>query len=70
MFGWLMGLGVSGEIKCAVLGLLVEGKTALLILRSVGIFLFVYCRSCWSFRVSANVFALGALGGKEYYFYH
>jgi hypothetical protein len=55
MFGWWVGLDVSGKIKCAVLGRLVEGKTALLILRSVGIFLFVCCRSCRSFRVSANV---------------
>ena len=54
MFGWWVGLGVSGKIKCAVLDRLVEGKTALLILRSVGIFLFVCCRSCRSFRVSAN----------------
>ena len=60
-FGWWVGLGVSGKIKCAVLGRLVEGKTALLILRSVGIFLFVYCRSCRSFRVSANGLALGAV---------
>jgi hypothetical protein len=25
MFGWWVGLGVSGKIKCAVLGRLVEG---------------------------------------------
>jgi hypothetical protein len=37
MSGWWVGLGVSGKIKCAVLDWIVEGKTALLILRSVGI---------------------------------
>jgi len=43
MLGWWVGLGVSGKIKCAVLGWLVEGKTALLILRSVGILSILFC---------------------------
>ena len=30
MFGWWVGLGVSGKIKCAVLGRLLVGETALL----------------------------------------
>ena len=63
MFGWWVGLGVSGKIKCAVLGRLVEGKTALLILLSVGIFLVVCCRLCRSFRVTANVPTLGVRAG-------
>jgi len=62
MFGWRVGLGVSGKIKCAVLCRLMVGETALLILRSVGIFLLVYCRACRSFRVSANGFRLGEGG--------
>ena len=66
MFGWWVGLGVSGKIKCAVLGRLVERKTALLILRSAGIFLFVCCRLCRSFRVSANGLQLQEVGD----FYH
>ncbi len=65
MFGWWVDLGVSGKIKCAVLGRLVKGKTALLILRSVGIFLFVSCWSCPSFRVSANGFGLDEGGDFE-----
>ncbi len=47
MFGWWVGLGVSGKIKCAVLCRLKRGETALLILLSVGILsvvcLNVYC---------------------------
>jgi hypothetical protein len=47
MFGWWVGLGVSGKIKCAGLCRLKRGETALLILRSVGILsvvcLNVYC---------------------------
>ena len=62
MFGWWVGLGVPGKIKCAFLFRLVEGKTALLILRSIGIFLCVCCRSCRSFRLSANGFGLGEGG--------
>jgi hypothetical protein len=54
MFGWWVGLGVSGKIKCAVLGRLVVGKTALLILRSVGI--------CISFFCSFIVGRVGFLG--------
>ncbi len=65
IFGWWVGLGVSGKIKCAVLGRLVEGKTALLILRCIGIFLFVCCRSCRSFRVSANGSRLGEVAEPE-----
>ena len=45
MFGWWVDLSALGKIKCAVLCRLVEGKTALLVLRSVGVFLFVYCLS-------------------------
>jgi hypothetical protein len=37
MFGWWVGLGALGKIKCAVLFWLERGETALLILRSVGI---------------------------------
>jgi hypothetical protein len=43
MFGKWVGLGVSGKIKCAVLCWLERGETALLILRSVGIFRFCFC---------------------------
>jgi hypothetical protein len=42
MFGWWVGLGVSGKIKCAVLCWLELGETALLILRSVGILSFIF----------------------------
>jgi hypothetical protein len=48
-------MNMSGKIKCAVMGRLEFGETALLIFRRVGIFLFLCCRSGQSFRVSANV---------------
>jgi hypothetical protein len=59
MFGWLIDLDVSGKIKCAVLGRLVEGKTALLNLRSIDIFLFVHCLLCRSFSLNVNILQIG-----------
>jgi len=62
--GWWVGFG-CGWAKLNVLQklLLVCRLAALLILRRVGILsvilLFVYCRSCRFFRVSANVLQLG-----------
>jgi hypothetical protein len=49
MFGWWVGLGVLGKIKCAVLGRFVE-ETAFLFLRSVDTLSVVcqnvYCLKC------------------------
>jgi len=42
MFGWWVGLGALGKIKCAVLCWFELGETALLILRSVGILSFIF----------------------------
>jgi hypothetical protein len=42
VFGWWVGLGALGKIKCAVLCWLERGKTALLILRSVDILSFIF----------------------------
>jgi hypothetical protein len=52
MFGWWVGLGALGKIKCAVLCWLEHWETALLILRSVGILSVFFC----SFIVGRVVF--------------
>ena len=68
IFGWWVGLGALGKIKCAVLSCLESGETALLILRSVGILSFFLCSFIVGsvvFRVSANGFWLCGRCGIE-----
>jgi len=66
MFARWVGLGVSGKIKCAVLGRLVEGKTALLILPKRWHFVFHFIVRLLSvvsfFRVTHNGYVYETFG--------